>query len=216
MEACASDHHWARLLRAMGPPGAADAARLCEAICKARQDQHGRSRGDDLADDAFRCCEDRGAAGGAHVAQNPRSPGPAADDDDQRASGASGRVWHCRSSGRCRREGRDRKAARLWRLASTSRPPGLTALADQVAALDGRIAELERDILMWHRSDETSQRLATIPGVGPLTASALAASMPDPSLFRSGRQFDAWLGLTPKAHSSGGKERQAGISKMGR
>lgn len=91
----------------------------------------------------------------------------------------------------------------------------LTALAEQVNALDQRIAELERDILLWHRADETSQRLATIFGVGPITASAMAASVPDPSLFRSGRQFAAWLGLTPKAHSSGGKERQAGISKMG-
>ena len=91
----------------------------------------------------------------------------------------------------------------------------LAALADQVNALDQRIADLEREILLWHRSDETSQRLATIPGVGPITASAMAASVPDPSLFRSGRQFAAWLGLTPKAHSSGGKERQAGISKMG-
>jgi transposase len=57
--------------------------------------------------------------------------------------------------------------------------------------------------------------LATIPGIGPITASAIAASVPDASLFRSGRQFAAWLGLTPKAHSSGGKDRQIGISKQG-
>lgn len=91
----------------------------------------------------------------------------------------------------------------------------LSALAAQIAALDARIEELERQILTWHREDETSRRLATIPGIGPITASALAASVPDPSLFKSGRQFAAWLGLTPKAHSTGGKERQAGISKMG-
>jgi transposase len=69
--------------------------------------------------------------------------------------------------------------------------------------------------LSWHRSDLASRRLATIPGVGPITASAIAASVPDASLFRSGRQFAAWLALTPKAHSSGGKERHVGISKQG-
>jgi transposase len=57
--------------------------------------------------------------------------------------------------------------------------------------------------------------LATIPGIGPITGSAIAAAVPDGSLFRSGRQFATWLGLTPKAHSSGGKERQGGISKQG-
>src|ERR1700678_3027940 len=53
------------------------------------------------------------------------------------------------------------------------------------------------------------------PGIGPITGSAIAVAAPDGSLFRSGRQFAAWLGLTPKAHSSGGKERQVGISKRG-
>jgi len=91
----------------------------------------------------------------------------------------------------------------------------LMGLADQLDRLTAEIANLERRILTWHRQDAVSQRLASIPGIGPITASAMAASAPDPALFRSGRQFAAWLGLTPRAHSSGGKERQAGISKMG-
>ena len=91
----------------------------------------------------------------------------------------------------------------------------LRSLACQLDALGEEIQSLERRILSWHRSDETSRRLATIPGIGPITASAMAASAPDPALFRSGRQFAAWLGLTPRAQSSGGKERQVGISKMG-
>ena len=70
-------------------------------------------------------------------------------------------------------------------------------------------------MLNWHRNDETSRRLATIPGIGPITASAIAAAVPDASLFRSGRQFAAWLGLTPRANSSGGKERLGGITKQG-
>jgi len=91
----------------------------------------------------------------------------------------------------------------------------LHGLARQLEALEREIEQLEARIVAWHRNDETSRRLATIPGIGPITASAIAASAPDPSLFRSGRQFAAWLGLTPRAHSSGGKERQVGISKMG-
>ena len=91
----------------------------------------------------------------------------------------------------------------------------LRGLASQLEGVSAEIAELEQRILAWHKADETSRRLATIPGIGPITASAMAASAPDPKLFRSGRQFAAWLGLTPRANSSGGKERQAGISKMG-
>lgn len=91
----------------------------------------------------------------------------------------------------------------------------LQALAHQLAGLDDEVAELERRILAWHRASETSRRLATIPGIGPITATAIAATVPDPGQFRSGRQFAAWLGLTPRAQSSGGKERQGGISRAG-
>ena len=69
--------------------------------------------------------------------------------------------------------------------------------------------------MAWHRASNASRRLATIPGIGPITASAIAAAVPDATLFQSGRQFAAWLGLTPRAHNSGGKERLAGISKQG-
>ena len=91
----------------------------------------------------------------------------------------------------------------------------LHGIAAQFRALSSEIDRLEAQILTWHRSDETSRRLATIPGIGPITASAIAAAVPDASLFRSGRQFAAWLGLTPRPHSSGGKERLGGITKQG-
>src|ERR1700693_4074545 len=71
------------------------------------------------------------------------------------------------------------------------------------------------ETLKWHRATATSRRLATIPGIGPITASAIAAAVPDATLLRSDRQFAAWLGLTPRAHSSGGKQRLGGISKQG-
>jgi len=68
--------------------------------------------------------------------------------------------------------------------------------------------------MAWHRADPTCPRLETIPGIGFITATALAATMSDAKMFRSGRQFTAWLGLVPNEHSSGGKQR-IGISKMG-
>lgn len=91
----------------------------------------------------------------------------------------------------------------------------LHGLAAQMRALASEIDRLEAQILAWHRADDTSRRLATIPGIGPITASAISAAVPDASLFRSGRQFAAWLGLTPRANSSGGKERLGGITKQG-
>ena len=89
------------------------------------------------------------------------------------------------------------------------------SLATPLDNLTGEIRKLDHHLLAWHRSDPTSQRLKTIPGVGIITATALAASIPDPSLFRSGRQFAAFLGLVPRQHSTGGKTRLGRISKMG-
>jgi transposase len=88
-------------------------------------------------------------------------------------------------------------------------------LAAQLRALTSKIDRLEAQILAWHRADETNRRLPTIPGIGPITASAILAGVADASLFRSGRQFAAWLGLTPRANSSGGKERLSRITKQG-
>src|SRR5262245_19875258 len=70
-------------------------------------------------------------------------------------------------------------------------------------------------IMAWHRSNQTSKRLNCIPGVGPLLATALVASVADPKTFRSGRNFSAWIGLVPKQHSSGGRDRLGSISKQG-
>jgi len=91
----------------------------------------------------------------------------------------------------------------------------LAALADQIDLLKQRILELDRQIMKWHRANELSRKLEGIPGVGPLVATALAASIPDPSVFRSGRDLSAWIGLVPKQNSSGGKEKLGGISKAG-
>jgi transposase len=74
---------------------------------------------------------------------------------------------------------------------------------------------MDRQILKWHRANDLSRKLEGIPGVGPLVATALAASIPDPGVFRSGRDLSAWIGLVPKQNSSGGKEKLGSISKAG-
>ena len=90
----------------------------------------------------------------------------------------------------------------------------LHGLASQLSALASKIDRLEAQILVWHRADETSRRLATIPDIGPIYSVRHISTVPDASLFRSGRQFAAWLGLTPRANSSGGKEWLGWISKQ--
>ncbi|MFW6300552.1 MAG: IS110 family transposase [Oceanicaulis sp.] len=91
----------------------------------------------------------------------------------------------------------------------------LLTLGEQLDALAVRIHALDRRLLAWHRQDAASQRLATIPGVGVITATALSASVAEPAAFKSGREFAAFLGLVPRQNSSGGKERLGGITKMG-
>jgi transposase len=91
----------------------------------------------------------------------------------------------------------------------------VAALGAQLQTLKLRILEFDRLIRAWHRSNEVSRRLDRIPGVGPALATALVASIPDPKVFRSGRDFSAWIGLVPKQNSSGGKDRLGNISKRG-
>jgi transposase len=91
----------------------------------------------------------------------------------------------------------------------------LAALGSQLLGLKRQILEFDRMILAWHRCNPVSKRLICIPGLGPLLATALVASVGDPKSFRSGRNFSAWIGLVPKQHSSGGRERLGSISKQG-
>ncbi|WP_420419870.1 IS110 family transposase [Pacificispira sp.] len=91
----------------------------------------------------------------------------------------------------------------------------LLPLVDHLRDLQGRIKQLDAEILGWHQGNEESQRLATVPGIGPITASAIAATIPDPGVFGSGRQMAAWMGLVPRQNSSGGKERLGRITKKG-
>jgi transposase len=90
-----------------------------------------------------------------------------------------------------------------------------TRLLGHVKELDRQVSELERQILQWHKSHDQSRKLEKVPGIGPITASALVATIGDATAFRHGRQLAAWLGLVPRQYSTGGKIRLHGISKRG-
>jgi transposase len=87
--------------------------------------------------------------------------------------------------------------------------------AKEYAALTTQLAAIDAKLMAFHRANELSRRLASIPGVGPVIASLLAMKVPDPQALRSGRQFAAWLGLTPKDHSTAGKTRLGVITRAG-
>jgi len=93
--------------------------------------------------------------------------------------------------------------------------PVLALIADSLKAIQARIAVLDREIAARAKADPVVRRLMTVPGVGPVVATALVALAPDARTFRRGRDFAAWLGLTPRQHSSGGKERLGRTTKMG-
>ena len=91
----------------------------------------------------------------------------------------------------------------------------LDLLARQYLTLNTEIASIDKRIHAWHRSCEQSRRLEEIPGIGPIVATALVAEIGDWRAFRSGRNLAAWIGLVPKQHSTGGKERLGSITKQG-
>jgi transposase len=90
-----------------------------------------------------------------------------------------------------------------------------TVIIAQIRDFDDRIDHLHDRLIVWHRAKEVSRRLATIPGIGPVTASLISASVHDAAQFRSGRHFAAWIGLVPREFSTGGRQQLGGISKRG-
>ena len=91
----------------------------------------------------------------------------------------------------------------------------LQLIVAQLNDTQGKVRDLEARLAKWHRNSRISRLLASVPGVGIMGASAIAATVSDPNLFGSGREFAAWLGMTPRQNSSGGKERLGGTSKRG-
>ncbi|MDO9052278.1 MAG: IS110 family transposase [Methylotenera sp.] len=91
----------------------------------------------------------------------------------------------------------------------------LKRLTENLKVLDRQVDELELQIKLWHKESELSRKLETIPGIGPITASAIVATVGEVKEFQNGRQLAAWMGLVPRQHSSGGKQHLLGISKRG-
>jgi len=219
MEACASAHHWARELAALGhevrlmPPAyvkpyvkrgktdAADAEAICEAVTRPTMRFVAVKTADQQAVLMLHKTRDLLVR--------------------QRTMLVNALRGHLAEYGIVHRQGAVGVAAAIQALheARDALPElardALHTIVARLRDLSAEVERIEARIVAWHRGNETSRRLATIPGIGPITASAIAAAVPDASLFRSGRQFAAWLGLTPRAHSSGGRERLGGISKQG-
>jgi transposase len=117
-------------------------------------------------------------------------------------------------------KGLDKIDPLLLRIAGDQTVPMLArelfaGLGAEYVELGARLARIEARLLAWHRANEMSQRLAEIPSIGPICATGLVMKVPDPCAFRSGRDFAAWLGLTPKDHSTAGKHRMGGITRAG-
>ena len=220
IEACATSHHWSRELQALGhtvrlmPPAyvrpyvkrqkndAADAEAICEAVTRTNM------RFVETKTSEQQSCLMLHRTRHLFIRQQT------AVINAIRA--------HLAEFGIVARVGRNGVADLLDVVADTSdrRLPEvaracLAALGAQLRMLKAQILEFDRRIMAWHRSNETSKRLDEIPGVGPALATALVASVADPGAFRSGRNFSAWVGLVPKQHSSGGKDRLGSISKQG-
>lgn len=220
MEACATAHHWARELMALGH----DAKLMPPSYVKAYV-----KRGKNDAVDAAAICEAVTRPSMRFVpVKSPEQQSVLMLHRSrdllirQRTMLVNAFRAHLAEFGIVAAQGISNVAKLMAVIAyeSDDRVPALgrTALGiliNQLRTLQARIKDIESTIVAWHKADENSQRLATIPGVGPITATAIAATVTDPTYFRSGRQFAAWLGLVPRQNSSGGKERLGRISKQG-
>lgn len=218
VEACATAHHWARTLIAMGhevklmPPsyvksyvkrGKSDALDA-EAICEAVQRPTMRFV-------PVKSVEQQGIL----VAHRTRSLLVR-----QRTMAANALRAHLAEFGMVANPGivnlvklADRAFAEADLPAYAHR--ALEILIRRLMELTEEIGALDRELCAWHAKTEASRRLAEVPGIGIITATAIAATVTDPDQFHSGRQFAAWLGLTPQQYSTGGKTRLGGISKQG-
>src|SRR5438552_1484607 len=220
MEACATAHYWARELRKLGHQvrlmpakdvkayvkrnknDAADAEAICEAVRRPTMrfveiksaEQQGRLMQHRTRDLLLRQRTQTTNALRAHLAELGIVAAQGREGLKQLLTVIA-----------------DEKDERLPPDARAS----LIVLAAQLQALQTMIGALERRIMAQHRANEASRRVATVPGIGTLGASAITATVTDPSAFRSGRDFAAWIGLVPRQDSTGGKQRLGPISKQG-
>jgi transposase len=218
LEACAAAHHWARRLMVLGhevvllPPqyvkpyvqrgknDAADASAICEAMSRPR-----------MRFVPVKTAEQQAALmliGVRHQLIARRT---------QLSNMIRGYAAEFGITAAC---GLDKVEPLLARIATDPAVPELAkelfaTLAGQYAELQPKLRRIEAQLMAWHRDNELSRRLAEVPTIGPIGACLLAMKVPDPRSFRSGRDFAAWLGLTPKDHSTAGKQRLGIITRAG-
>jgi len=217
MEACGSAHYWARELRAMGhdvrlmPPAyvkpyvqrgkndAVDAAAVCEAVSRPQM------RFVPIKS------QEQQATLMAHKTRDLLIK--------QRTMGVNALRGHLAEFGVIAAKGIGRVEELVEKAAEANLPEmaraALNVLVGQLDGLDAAIAEVTRQIAGAHARDPFSCLVASVPGIGALAASAITASAPDPRVFKSGRDFAAWLGATPRQYSTGGKEKLGAITKQG-
>jgi transposase len=219
LEACATAHHWAREIRVLGhevrliPPqyvkpfvktnknDVTDAEAICEALLRPT-----------MRFAAVKSAEQQSVLM-LHRARELLVR--------QRTMLINALRGHCAEFGLTAPQGASHVAELILRIEEEDDrlPPlarrALASLVAQIRTIQTEITGLEKELLTWHRTNEASQRLGAIPGVGVITATALVATVGDASQFRSARQFAAFLGLAPKQNSSGGRDRLGRISKRG-
>ena len=218
LEACGASHHWARVLGAMGHTArliapqlakpyvkrgkndAADAEALCEAASRPTMRYVPAKTMDQQADLMLATSRDRLVRAQTQLANAIR--GHAAEFGLVAAKGAS------------------HVAELLARVKADTTIPEVArhvsdGLAEDYAHVEGRLAAVEAEMRAWYKKSAAAQRLTQIPGIGQVIASVLAMKVPDPKAFASGRDFAAWLGLTPRDHSTAGKTRLGRITRAG-
>jgi transposase len=220
MEACGGSHHWARELRALGHEVVLIPAQYVKAYV---------DRGKNDAADAAAICE---AMSRPKLAKRLVPVKTIEQQSGQMLIGVREGLLkrrtqvsntirgHAAEFGLVAPKGLTHLEPLLARIEADDTVPRLArdlfaVLAGQYRHVSAQIREIEARLLEHHRASPQSRRLAEIPSVGPVIAATLAAKVADPARFRSGRDFAAWLGLTPKDHSSGGKVRQGGITRAG-
>ena len=224
IEACGASHHWARLLRALGhavmlmPPqyikpyvkrgknDAIDAEAICEAMSRPT-----------MRFVPVKSAEQQAAL---VLGLDPRMLGVRDLLVKQRTMLINAIRGHAAEFGLTVAKGPQQVVELLQRLATGEGVPALARemiglLAGQLEVLNAKLKAIEARLMAWHRQDQTSQCLATIPGIGPIGGVSFALKVPDAKAFRSGRHFAAWIGITPRENSTAGKHRPGKISRQG-
>jgi transposase len=218
IESCGSSHHWARLLQSLGhrvkliPPqyvkpyvkrgknDAADAEALCEAVTRPSMRFVPVKSRDRQAACMLMTVRERLVSVKSQLSNAFRS--------------------YAAEFGIICPAGRQNVNALIKQVLEDDSLPELARdlfqfQAREYAAVEARLHEIDTKLMKWHREDELSRRIATIPGIGPIGSTMLSMKAPPPETFGSGRDFAAWIGLTPKDHSTGGRMRHGGITKAG-